>query len=231
VILGIDTAGQALSVALGDGAQLCGVVTLQRPNAHDALLAPVIRDLLSHCGLEPAGLTELAVSAGPGSFTGLRIGMAAAKGMAASLRIPLATVPTLEALASAVSRHSDVAEGSTLLAALDARREQLYHATFILRNGAWVPSGESGLSRTEDVAGAIGEDTILAGDGVPLLLQHCRVPVRALPQVAADASDIVLLGSRRMEAGETADIASCEPLYMQEFIVKQAKNALFPSSD
>jgi tRNA threonylcarbamoyladenosine biosynthesis protein TsaB len=231
VILGIDTAGHSLSVALGDGERICGVTTLRRPNAHDALLAPAIRDLLGHCGLKPTGLTGLAVSAGPGSFTGLRIGMAAAKGMAASLRIPLAAVPTLEALAAAVQRCCDISEGSMLVAALDARREQLYHASFILRGGRWVPLGDAALSRLEDLAASIPEDALLAGDGTPLLMERSRVRARALPQVSADASDIVLLGSRRIETGDTADPASCEPLYMQEFIVKQAKNALFPSSD
>lgn len=231
MILGIDTAGTALSVAVANADGACGSLVLQRPNAHDALLAPAIRDLLTHCGISPADLTGLAVTAGPGSFTGLRIGMALAKGMAATLGIPLAAVPTLDALAFATRRFIDAAEGSTLFTVLDARREQLYHASYVLEKDGWKRRGEAVLAAADEIAASLPQDVLLAGDGIPMLLARSTVRVHPLRHAVADASDVALLGMRQIEAGETADPASCEPLYMQEFIVKQAKNALFPSSD
>ncbi|MDT8323129.1 MAG: tRNA (adenosine(37)-N6)-threonylcarbamoyltransferase complex dimerization subunit type 1 TsaB [Bacteroidota bacterium] len=238
MMLGIDTAGEILSVAVISEDRVHGSRTLPQPNAHDAMLAPLIRELLTGCGLTPADLTGIAVSAGPGSFTGLRIGMAMAKGLAATLRISLATVSALDALAFAVNRARPTADDGTpfpddgtLVAVLDARREQLYHAAFPLSGGEERWRGQAALSRAEDLAAALPGDSLLVGDGAPVLARLCPFPVRLLPGVAADATDVALLGSRRIAAGDTADPATCEPMYMQEFIVKQAKNTLFPSAD
>ncbi len=237
MILGIDTAGTALGVALCDGDRILGSMTISRPNVHDALLIPVIRDVLAHCGITPQDLTGLAVSAGPGSFTGLRIGMAAAKGMAITRGIPLAAVPTMDAIAFSVGRRSPMGTQAehdahaTLCVAIDARKDHVYHARYRFESGRWQPANEASYATVDAVARQLPEGTLLAGDASARLFALSGAACVHTAVIAAEAADIALLGRDMISAGDTADPDSCEPLYMQEFIVKQAKSALFPSSD
>ena len=227
MILGIETATPLLSVALLDGDRLHGSVVIDRPNAHDELLAPLCRDLLHSCAVSPEQLLMVAVSAGPGSFTGLRIGMALAKGMAMSLNIPLAAVPTPDALAAGMVRqyaHSAEAEAGVFLR---SRRGEVYAARYTLRTTCAERSGEIIVRAETEAAAMISEGMLLAGDAVRHLLKlpgaGAGIP---LWHVQPDARDVAALGADMIANGAAEDTASCEPIYIQEFEVRQGKNPL-----
>ena len=107
MLLAIDTATQALSIALHDGAALAAEHTLKADRRHSALLAPLIKQMMAQCDVTSGDLSALAVSVGPGSYTGTRIGVAMAKGMAAAAELPLVPVTTLETVLAAQAPPSD----------------------------------------------------------------------------------------------------------------------------
>lgn len=227
MIIGIETATRLLGVALLDGNRLLGTVTIDRPNAHDELLAPLCRDLLGNCGTAPEHLHAVAVSAGPGSFTGLRIGMAVAKGMALSLHIPLATVPTLDAVAAGMVRQYVHTADIDAAVFMHARRGEVYAARYTLRPGCAERFGDITVLSETDAAASIRDGLVVAGDAAERLLSlpnaGAGIPLR---HVRADARDVAALGADMIADGNAADTASCEPMYIQEFEVRQGKNPL-----
>ncbi|MBE0643675.1 MAG: tRNA (adenosine(37)-N6)-threonylcarbamoyltransferase complex dimerization subunit type 1 TsaB [Bacteroidetes bacterium] len=228
MILAIETATTRLGVALIDGDVIRASMLVNRGNAHDELLAPLCSDIVAHAGLTMRELTGLAVSAGPGSFTGLRIGLAVAKGMALALDIPLALVPTHDAIAAGMA-HSWAHVGSTHIAVcIDAKRDDIYAATYHLEGNSWSAEYAIHVCDAGVLLGELSEGTVLVGDGAAKV--HARAPhaLRILPDPAAvfDARFVALLGARMLADGMAADPDTCEPLYVQEFEVKPAKNIL-----
>jgi tRNA threonylcarbamoyladenosine biosynthesis protein TsaB len=102
MLLAMDTSTQWMSLALFDGAQVIAEHTWRTSNHHSVELSPAIIELMKQAQVRMDALTGLAIALGPGSFTSLRIGLAVAKGMAFALRLPIAGIPTLEILASAI---------------------------------------------------------------------------------------------------------------------------------
>lgn len=127
-ILHIETSTKVCSVALSDNTRLLKMVELREGMNHTAILAPSINDLLNECGVEPLELKAISISAGPGSFTGLRVGSSTAKGMAYALGIPILSVPTLWALAAAAFKKYDDAE--RVMPMIDARRMEVYTSVY-----------------------------------------------------------------------------------------------------
>ena len=159
MILGIDTTAKTCSVAL-ISQTLLGVRTINDGPTHSQTLLPFIKEVLEDTGVLPEELDAIAVSAGPGSFTGLRIGISAVKGPAFPFMIPCAAVSTLEALAMNVR---DL-EGEIVCPVMDARRGEFYNALFRIENG--VP-----LRITEDraIEGAALKSELMNYEGVVIL--------------------------------------------------------------
>ena len=137
IILGIDTSATMISVALASGTTLLGEFFAHSRQNHSASLLPMIDSLLRHCGLATNEIERFCVTQGPGSFTGLRIGVATAKGLATAQNKPCAGISTLQAMAAGATT---LLQG-TLCCAMDARREQVYAALF--RNGARLCDDEA----------------------------------------------------------------------------------------
>ncbi len=125
LVLGIDTATQVCSAGLTREKQMVGEYTLNIKKTHSQRLLPLIHQLLEAGGFKPRDLQGIAVAKGPGSFTGIRIGMATAKGLAQALEIPLVGVPTLDIIAGQFI-HTDY----LVCPLLDARRHQVYTAFY-----------------------------------------------------------------------------------------------------
>src|ERR1700730_15028046 len=121
MLLAIDTATRILSLALHDGEQVRAETTWATRNQHTTELMPAIRQLLDRSQVSVTVLTILAVSHGPGSFNGLRIGVRAAKGLAMALNLPLLAIPTLDVIAAAQPGPSASADDS-LIAVVQAGR-------------------------------------------------------------------------------------------------------------
>ena len=165
-ILAVDTAGKTAGVALLQDDRLLYEVYLDGGMTHSETLMPMIDTCLKMCGLTCADIDLYAVNAGPGSFTGLRIGLAAVKGLAFPHDTPCAAVSTLEALA-----YSAAVEG-TLLCALDARRGEVYWAGFFAADGAverLCPDESAPAASLRGFVESAREPVWLLGDGAQLV--------------------------------------------------------------
>ncbi|MBI1258147.1 MAG: tRNA (adenosine(37)-N6)-threonylcarbamoyltransferase complex dimerization subunit type 1 TsaB [Chloroflexi bacterium] len=161
-LLAIDTATQSISIALHDGQQMLAEQTWMSENHHTAELAPAVRALLSGAHLTAADLSGLAVSIGPGSYTGLRIGVALAKGIASAQRIPLVGVSTLDTLAA----EQPQTHGALILV-LRAGRGRVVTARYHWRKGQWKPRGEPQNMDWETLINSIDGAATLSGEISP----------------------------------------------------------------
>jgi len=167
IVLSIDTCLQACSAAIvRDGAPLA-VRSEAREKGHAERLAPLVAEVLDKAGTSPAEITRIGVTTGPGSFTGVRVGLAFARGLAVARPVELVGISTLEAIAAGVSVHDGAVRGVLV----DGRRGQVYGQLF--DGAALVPLAEP-FVENPDVAAtllrnqAAGRDLVLAGTGVPL---------------------------------------------------------------
>lgn len=183
MLLAIDTATEILSIALHDGESLAAECTLRAGRQHSALLAPLIERTMAQSGLSAFELEALAVSVGPGSYTGTRIGVALAKGMASPRDLPLVPVTTLETIVAAQPlQHSD----APLIAAVSAGRNRVIWAEYRRDGDAW----------TERRAPQISD--------WPTLLAQYEGPVRVSGDVAAAGLDLI---RQARDAGARIDLA------------------------
>lgn len=130
ILLNIETATQVCSVCLSDENGLIGYREDKSGNSHARVLTTFINQLLTEHAITPGQLSAIAVSAGPGSYTGLRIGTSVAKGLCYALNKPLIAVPTLKALAVGIQKETGIEKGAFYLPVLDARRMDAYAAVY-----------------------------------------------------------------------------------------------------
>ncbi len=189
-ILAIESSAKAASVAIVEDNKILGEVFLNCGLTHSVTIMPAVEWLLSVSGLFLSDIGKIAITKGPGSFTGLRIGMAVLKGMAWACNIPCCGVSTLEAIAA-----QGIALGGTICAVMDARANQVYNAIFKVENGSLV-------RMTEDRAITIPElfteleiynDVVFIGDGAELCFEksgkkHRIAPEQLLLQRAASVA-------------------------------------------
>ena len=175
-------------------------------------------DLLKQCGKTPADVTHVAVAAGPGSFTGVRIGVASAKGFAWGREIPLCGVSTLEAMAVTLGAW----EG-TVCPVMDARRSQVYNALFRAERGELTRLREDRAVSLEELGKELREipgPIYLVGDGSELTWQALKdtLPNLTLPpehRRHQRASGVALAAVGQIEAGKVCDAASLTPNYLR----------------
>jgi len=195
LILAIETATGCGSVALTRGAGATGKVlaeyTLQPEATHARRLLGSIAPVMAAAGVGWNQLAGVAVSQGPGSFTGLRIGMAAAQGLAMALAVPLLPVPTLDGLAAQVVGHD-----LPLCCLLDARKQQIYAGFYQYRQARWHRTDPFLVLSPKELVRRIQEPTLLVGPG----LRACRDEMAAQP-LARLADDAGLLHPRAASIG------------------------------
>lgn len=219
MLLAIDTATPAGSVAIASDDQILAVRTFDAPREHSARLFQEIDAVMSDAGCTPAQTRAVAVTTGPGSFTGLRIGLSAAKGLCMGLDIPLIPVSTLEALAARVPYCR-----LPICTLLDARRGEVYAALY---------DTSAGLPRQLQAPCALAPEQLLAlwplegvlftGDGTTrwadLLtsVQGARLAPGSVRRPCADA--VAWLASQSMSNGQLStgmiDAALVEPYYLR----------------
>ncbi len=219
MILAIDTATPALSAAVVLNGSALAQATVRRRNAHDELLATLLEQVISWSGITPSDISAVAVSAGPGSFTGLRIGMAAAKGFATALGIPLLRVPTLEAIALRVLKAGEARKDALIAALLVSRGDELYAALY-MPSGDAITEVRPGFAVSDvTLAGLLPPGAVIAGDGAERieLLFPGRYQRAMVSDTPADALTIGRIAEGLLDAGSVDDAASCEPYYVQSF--------------
>ncbi|HEY8615442.1 tRNA (adenosine(37)-N6)-threonylcarbamoyltransferase complex dimerization subunit type 1 TsaB [Phenylobacterium sp.] len=200
MVLGLDTCLNACSVAVLDGGRVRAHASELMARGHQERLAPMTQRVMAEAGLPFSALQRIGVTVGPGSFTGLRVGVAFAKGLSAALAIPAAGVGALEALAAE-------AQG-LVFAAIDARRDQLYLQAFEdgrpLMAAAVLPLGVAAARLAEL---AQGRPLTLVGSGGPLLADAAP-GARLVAAEGCDARQVARLAAAR-------DPAPLRPLYLR----------------
>ncbi|HMK37974.1 MAG TPA: tRNA (adenosine(37)-N6)-threonylcarbamoyltransferase complex dimerization subunit type 1 TsaB, partial [Bacteroidota bacterium] len=205
-VLGIETATSVCAVALVRDGEVVGESLLDEGRVHAERLMGQIVAVLGPAGAESLG--GIAVSIGPGSFTGLRIGVSVAKGIAFARGIPLAGVPTLGALALHAAVTDRLQRGTRLLAALDARRDEVYCQLFEVTEEGALPLWEPRDATVgELMAGLEGSDTRVTGDAAGKLLSRAGAAGR-LSAVSPEAlrtsgASVALLGGKLLREGKS----------------------------
>ena len=216
-ILAFESTAKACSVALCEDDFLIAQSYQNSGLTHSTTLMPMAQDLLRNCGMKLSDVDCLAVAIGPGSFTGLRIGISTVKGLAWGGNIPCVGVSTLEAMAWNLAHM----EGETVCCAMDARRKQVYNALFSIQNGKPVRLCPDRAISLEELAVERGGDRhILVGDGAVLCYNNASQSggsVVLAPQHLRYQSGwgVAQAALERCRRGETVSGAELEANYLR----------------
>ena len=218
LILAFETSAKAGSVALLDEKKLLGESYQNTGLTHSQTLLVMAEDLLKSCGHTPQEVTAVAVAAGPGSFTGVRIGVAAAKGFAWAKELPCCGVSTLEAMALNFG-----AWDGFVCPVMDARRSQVYNALFEAKEGKLKRICEDRAISLEDLGEEIKnleKPVFLVGDGSILCYNTLleKVPGLVCPpehRMHQRAAGVALAAKAMLDRGESCDGAALQPNYLR----------------
>ena len=216
--LAFETSAKAASVALTENEKLLGESYQNTGLTHSQTLMVMAEDLLKQCGKTVSDLTAVAVAEGPGSFTGVRIGVAAAKGLSWGGELPCYGVSTLEGMAVSLGIY----EGH-ICACMDARRSQVYNALFLVSGGAVERVTEDRAIALVDLKTDlehIDGPIFLVGDGAVLTHKTLsdEIPNLILPpehRLHQRAVGVALLAEKKQENGETGDGNALSPNYLR----------------
>lgn len=221
IILHLETATTNCSVSISKDDE---IVVLKENNAasysHSEQLHVFIKEALKEASLSFSDLDAVAISKGPGSYTGLRIGVSAAKGICFSLDIPLISIPTLQSMA----RQVDLKPGELVIPALDARRMEVYSCVYN-NNYQEVRKTRAEIINEESFVEYLGENEVyVVGSGAEKcrgVLQHPNFIFDE--SVVPSAKDMVLMAFEKYESKQFEDVAYFEPYYLKDFVLQQKK--------
>ena len=228
-ILLIETATQICSVVLAVDGKIAARRESDTPNAHSTCLSVFIDDVLKESGLSPRDLSAVCVSAGPGSYTGLRIGVSTAKGFCYALGIPLLSVPTLLSMAALYYRQHPDYHG-LVCPMIDARRMECYTMIVdanlnILRDTHADILDRSADSQLSTLNSQLDRGEVMfIGDGA----EKTRDMLSNHPNAHYDndfrlsAEGMIELSEAKLQQNETEDVAYFEPFYLKDFVAKKS---------
>ena len=218
-ILALESSATACSVALCEDEALIAQSFQNNGLTHSRTLMPMAVSLLDNCGTALDAVELIAVAAGPGSFTGLRIGVAAAKGLAWPGNKDCAPCSTLESMAWPLAHMA----GSLIICAMDARRNQVYNALFLAHDGVLTrqcPDRAIGLAELAEEIKNRPEPKFVVGDGAGLCYNHLLeqdVPCRMAPPqlVMQNAVGVALAAEEMAAAGQVTTARDLVPVYLR----------------
>lgn len=220
VILAIDGSGITASVALLSGNTLLGEYTTNYKKTHSETLLPMVEALLEQCDFSMDAVDAIAVAAGPGSFTGVRIASSTAKGLGFVHNLPIISVPTVNALAYNLSTSSLL-----VCPIMDARREQVYSGLYAFENGKMQILKEQDALAFAEICqeiNKINRPVVFLGDGVKVFEKDMPQLLTVSYQIAPAnlllqrASSVGLLGFEMYKAGEFDLSADHRPIYLRQ---------------
>ena len=215
-ILGIDTATQFLALGIIEDDNILSELRLDAGQTHAQILLPSIEKVLKDADLELEDLNGIALSIGPGSFTGLRIGLATAKGLCFASGKPLLSVPTLDGLV-----YFNLNSPYPLVPVLDAKKNEIYSSVYDTKSGAVKRISDYWVLSAEKLVAKIPEEVIFLGLGLEVFQDklkelcgekaHFLAGERNLPS----GSSIAFLGLEKFRRSEFEDLEKAEPLYLR----------------
>ena len=218
-ILGLDSSGIVASVAIVEDENLIAEYTVNYKKTHSQTLLPMLDELVKMTELDLDSVDAIAVAAGPGSFTGLRIGSATAKGLGLALKKPLVEIPTVDALA-----YNLYDAKGLICPIMDARRNQVYTGIYRFEEHQLVTvEGQMAVPMTELIRklNERGEEVIFLGDGVPVFAQtiaeNLKVPYSFAPAHVNKqrAAAVAALGELYVKEGKTVTAMEHIPEYLR----------------
>lgn len=226
LILLLETATASCSVALSRNGEVLAVKELNERNVHASHITLLVDEVMRSSGKTYKELSAVAVSKGPGSYTGLRIGVSAAKGFCFALDIPLISVHTLEAMASGLRECGKLGDASLLVPMIDARRMEVYSAVF-----------SSNLELVDEVHAKIvdvgsydsyeNDRLLLFGDGSQkfqeLFTEKKNIRFASFVNSAAHMAPIA---NKKFQAGDFENTAYFEPFYLKDFVATTPKKLI-----
>jgi tRNA threonylcarbamoyladenosine biosynthesis protein TsaB len=220
-ILSIETATAAGSVAFHHNGVLRSAFYMHNSHSHSGSIAPAIQFIMNEAGVSLQELDAIAVGSGPGSYTGLRIGMSTAKGLCYSLGKPLIAIPTLQLMAAGMV--DSVPNNCLLMPMLDARRMEVFTALYntdleeVKAAKPFVLTDEA----SQEEWFAENKSVIFAGDGSEKAVETLqKFGVHHKPNFNADARDMGELALKAYTNKQFEDVAYFEPFYLKEPISK-----------
>lgn len=217
LILHIETATPICSVTLADNGNMLATKETSEPNAHSASLTQFIKDLFHQSKLPMSELKAVAVSMGPGSYTGLRIGVSTAKGICYALDIPLIAVSTLQAMAHTMTLHNSIE--ILYCPMIDAKRMEVYNAIFTHTNEMTTPITADIIDENSYAELLVKHKILFFGNGAAkckTVIQHANATFNE--DYIPSATDLVAIALSKYNKQEFVDLAYFEPFYLKDFI-------------
>ena len=221
-ILGIDSSGLVASVAIVEDDRVVAEYNLQYKITHSQTLLPMLEEIRNRIHLDMQTIDAIAVAAGPGSFTGLRIGAATVKGLGLALGKPIIPVPTLEGMA-----YNCYGTDLLVCPIMDARRNQVYTGLYIfgkedrIRMKSVMEQTAVGFDELAAKLNVLGREVLFLGDGVPVFAEAMKELLR-IPYYFAPAhmnrqraASVAALGKEKFEQGIFEDAADHAPEYLR----------------
>lgn len=218
-ILGLDSSGLVASVAVIEDDNMLGEYTVNYKKTHSQTLLPMLDEVAQMIELDLESVDAIAIAGGPGSFTGLRIGSATAKGLGLALKKPIVNVPTVEGLA-----YNLVGCPEVVCPLMDARRNQTYTGLYTFQGNEMTTLKEQcavGIDEIIDIINTTGREVVFLGDGVPVfrdyIAEHCKVPYRFAPahMNKQRAGAVAVLGMKYFSEGRYESAAEHKPEYLR----------------
>lgn len=214
MLLAVDTSTQTIGIAIYDYPQVIAEMQWQSKNHHTVELAAAVKDLLTKCSLSPTDLTLLVVALGPGTFTGLRIGLAFVKGLALSLHIPIIGVPTFDFLAAGQPQSDN-----PMICVLPAGRSRLAVSWYKFTGASWQQEKGPMVTTPAALSEEITGPTIITGEMSPedhqTLGRKWKNAILTSPALSSRRSAMLAeVGWQRWQAGQRDDPVSLSPIYL-----------------
>jgi len=218
----IETASDVCSVALTRGENVLAEKQTNERN-HAAALAPLIESLLRENKAAVSDLTCIGVNGGPGSYTGLRIGLSTAKGMCFAANVPLIMIDALQAYAQGLLLHQPVSENDVIISTVENRRDELFYAVFDFQLNR-IQDVTLTVVTNDELQKRLGGNCFVAGSGVEKLKMHYPSST-SLRYVVVKPSAVNLLAPvlEKFNARQLADIAYSEPFYYKDVYIAAPK--------
>lgn len=212
-LLCIDTAQGTASVCLAKDQKIIGSLSNNEQKDHASWLHQAIDSLAAQQNLSLHSIDAIAVSNGPGSYTGLRVGLSAAKGLCYALNIPLITISTLKMMAGAITHPAN----GLLCPLIDARRMEVYTAVYTKDLNEVLSPAAMIIDENSFATFLSNEILIFTGSGTGKLKKIIHHPNTQFVETVFSAENLVPLAIQEFQAGHFADLAYAEPFYIKEF--------------